>query len=147
MTEINVSTGALVRVITGPQYQFSAVSAVALAGPDLFVSNGFGGPNSEGSLIEINATTGALVRVLESSQYQLWGAVALTVAGSDLFVANASSVSEVDALTGAFVRTLSPWPQSSQLVKEWPNALTVVGDDLFVGADLGNLISATRLPR
>ena len=35
----DISTGALVRVISGPAYQFACPAALALSGGDLFVAN------------------------------------------------------------------------------------------------------------
>ena len=39
VTEFNTSTGALVSVLSSPQYMFEEPDALAVAGPDLFVAN------------------------------------------------------------------------------------------------------------
>ena len=59
VTELNASTGALARVISGRQYQFNGPQAPALYGDDLFAANEGGN-----SVTEVNASTGALVRVI-----------------------------------------------------------------------------------
>ena len=61
VTEINAATGALIRVIDAPEYQFSGPDAIAAAGDGVWVVNVDGG-----SVTEINAATGALVRVISS---------------------------------------------------------------------------------
>jgi hypothetical protein len=47
LTEVNASTGALVRAISGPAYKFSDATAMALAGGHLFVANEYGGSLTE----------------------------------------------------------------------------------------------------
>ena len=42
LTELNASTGALVRVVSGPAYEFSVPDAMAVSGHDLFVANNGG---------------------------------------------------------------------------------------------------------
>jgi len=54
VTELNASTGALVRVVSD---QFGGPYAMAVAGADLFVAN----HNGTGSVTELDASTGALV--------------------------------------------------------------------------------------
>ena len=54
VTELDASTGALVRVISGSAYQFNDPSAMVLDGRDLFVANRGGG-----SVTELNGSTGA----------------------------------------------------------------------------------------
>jgi hypothetical protein len=39
VTELNASTGALVRVLSAPKYEFDGPVALALRGDDLFVAN------------------------------------------------------------------------------------------------------------
>jgi outer membrane protein assembly factor BamB len=142
LSEIDASTGALVRVISSP-YQFKGPDAMAVAGAKLFVMNGSGN-----SLTEINASTGALVRVISGPAYSLYDPSAVAVAGDDLFVASdprngldPGSLTEINASTGALVRIISgPAYQFNG-----PEALAVAGDDLFVanepvdGLDPGSL--------
>jgi hypothetical protein len=47
VTEIEASTGALVRVLSGSEYQFDYPDAMAVAGTDLFVANNSGGSVTE----------------------------------------------------------------------------------------------------
>jgi carbonic anhydrase len=59
VTELNASTGALVRVVSGSVYKFNHPCAMAVAGGDLFVANVAGN-----SVTEVDASTRALVRVI-----------------------------------------------------------------------------------
>jgi hypothetical protein len=124
VTEIDASTGALVRVISGLEYQFYGPDALAASGGNLLVANNFG------SVTEFNASTGALVRVISGAKYQFDQPGALAVWGDDLFVANAAnqtngSLTELDASTGALVRVIS-------FSQYGPGAMAPSGPDLFV---------------
>jgi hypothetical protein len=121
VTEINISTGALVRVISAPAYGFDNPDVMAVHGTDLFVANGLGA-----SVTELNASTGALVRVIYGFNYP----VDMALAGDDLFVLSnqGDSVTEVNASTGALVKVISS--SAYQLVA--PRVMAVSRDDLFV---------------
>jgi len=104
VTELNASTGALVRVVSD---QFGGPYAMAVAGADLFVAN----HNGTGSVIEFNASRGTPVRVVYGPVYRFNDPDAMAVAGDDLFVANhngTGSVTELDASTGALVNAARP---------------------------------------
>jgi hypothetical protein len=94
VSEVNISTGALVRALSGSRYRFNDPVALTRAGPDVFVANSIGN-----SLTEVDASTGALVRVLSSSEYRFDRPDAMAVAGTELFVANSggNSVTELPA--------------------------------------------------
>jgi hypothetical protein len=47
VTELDASTGALVRVISGSSYQFYGAHAMAVSGHDLFVANTAGSSVTE----------------------------------------------------------------------------------------------------
>ena len=73
---------------TGPKvlgWGFSSPTALAAAGPDLFVAE-----PAAGTVLELGAPGGGLVRVLGG---HFDGPVALAVVGPDLFVANEGSPS------------------------------------------------------
>jgi hypothetical protein len=71
LTEVNASTGALVKVLSAPQYHFDGPNALAVSGPDLFVaSNGTATVTTSSSVTELNAATGSVVRVLSGPRFQ-----------------------------------------------------------------------------
>jgi hypothetical protein len=134
VTELDASTGALVRVLSSPAYKFSYPQAMAVAGRDLFVANATGN-----SVTELDASTGALVKVLSGPAYKFNGPEATAVAGDDLFVGNGggSSVTELDAFTGALVKVLSgPAYKFNE-----PQGMAVAGGDLFVANGDGNSVT------
>jgi hypothetical protein len=92
LTEIDASTGALVRTISGQAYRFSFPCALAIKGTHLFVVD-----TGSGSLADIDAATGALVSVISGPAYGFSDPHALVFDGPDLFVANSAdgSLSEV----------------------------------------------------
>jgi outer membrane protein assembly factor BamB len=65
VTEVNASTGAAVRVISGPAYQLDGPYAMAVSGDDLFVANSGGN-----SVTALNASTGQLVTVFSGQAYE-----------------------------------------------------------------------------
>jgi hypothetical protein len=94
VTEVDASTGALVKVSYGARYRLDAPVAMVLRGSDLFVANG-----GNNSLTEIDASTGALVRVVSGPAYQFDEPSAMVRDGNNLFVANqdGSSVTKLPA--------------------------------------------------
>jgi hypothetical protein len=50
VTELDIATGALVRVLSGPAYGFATPDALVVAGGELFVANG-----SDGSVTLLGA--------------------------------------------------------------------------------------------
>ncbi len=108
VTEVDIQTGALVRIMSTGQ-DLSFTSAMVVVGPNLFVlGHGLG----SGSLIEFDCSTGRLVRALTRATYRFSQPDAMALAGSALFVANAisssgGSVTEINSSTGALVRVLT----------------------------------------
>jgi DNA-binding beta-propeller fold protein YncE len=104
LTEIDATTGALIRVIAGPQYGLVDPEALAVDGDTLWVADGYGN-----AVTEIDASTGALIRVIAGWQYQLDDAGAIATGGGAVWVANGFSdtVTEIDASTGALIRVIS----------------------------------------
>ncbi|HET9060137.1 MAG TPA: hypothetical protein VFN61_09475, partial [Acidimicrobiales bacterium] len=117
VAEVQISTGKVVRVLSGGQYDFDSPFALAVSGPDLFVANMNGGYGNHGSVTEVDISTGAPVRYITGPAYHFNSPSSLAVAGPHLFVAdygadpfNAAqlgAVTELDISTGALVKYLS----------------------------------------
>jgi hypothetical protein len=146
VTELNASTGALVRVVSAPAYRLDGPGAMVLAGDDLVLANdgnsfmiGNAGNASGNSLTELNASTGALVRVVSAPAYRFDGPGAMVVDGEDLFVANASggSLTELNASTGKLLRVIS----APAYRFSGPGAMVLAGDDLFVADASGGSVT------
>lgn len=101
--EINTTTGALVRVISGAEYKFNTPYDITVDGDDVFAVNTYyKGP----SITEFNASTGALVRVITSTE-DLTNLSDLAFIGPALFATDDSSLVEINATTGNIVRVIS----------------------------------------
>jgi outer membrane protein assembly factor BamB len=125
VTELNASTGALVRLVPPAWYGFSSPNAMVRHGDELYVLNF---DQTEGVTV-LNASNGAAMGVL-SGGFDF--PEALADYGDDLFVAssNGSSVIEVNASTGTLVRQLSgPSYRFDSL-----GPMVVDKDDLFVAS-------------
>jgi hypothetical protein len=93
VTEVNATTGALVRVISGPAFRFYYPFDVLAAGPDVFVGN-LGLPSGKtGGVTVLDASTGAVVQVLKGPVSH---PIAMAVAGNELVVANNTTGSVIE---------------------------------------------------
>lgn len=136
VTEINASTGALVRRLSGVRYQFWDVGGMAVSGDHVFLLNVFGR-----SLTEFRASTGNLVRVIAGASYGFSAMDAIAVSGPRLFVANfTAGITVIDASTGAPLEVDS----APQFGFDAPDAIAVGGHEVFVANSNGN--SVTELP-
>ncbi len=139
LVEINASTGALVRVISGPQWRFRDPFATASDGPDVFTTdlpNGLARGVDSSSVTEVDASTGKVLRTLSGSQYRFLDPASMSFYGGDTFVSDfgGSWVTELDTSSGAVVRVISaPQDRLSN-----PVGMALFGDDIFV-ADSGSL--------
>src|SRR5216683_1393602 len=64
VTELNASTGHVVRILSAGSYGFNQPWAIAVNGPDIWVVNAGGN-----SVTELNASDGSVVRVLSGGTY------------------------------------------------------------------------------
>lgn len=127
MTEINPSTGALVRVLKGAEYKLGLFGALAASGKDVFVAN------FENGITEINADTGRLVRVIGVGKPGTLATTALAVSGKYLLVgvlnkSDTGSLMEIDIATGSLVKTISGKRYGLSI----PVSLATVGPDVFM---------------
>ena len=137
VTEVNASTGALVRVLRGVKYGFSVPSAFAVAGRDLWIANaGPTGYAEKGSLTEVNASTGALVRVVTGARFDFLGPQALAVVGDDLWVAGGGRLTEINAVTGALIRV-----SAAQTGLVPPGGLVALKGHLWIAGSLNSILT------
>jgi hypothetical protein len=149
LTEVDIASGKLVRVISGSHIG-QAVDVVA-DGPYIFVvsqgsllvggSSVGGGP--AGSLAQIDARTGAVVRVISGARYDLGGATTMVVLGRDLYIADttANAVTEIDGTTGALVNVL----RGSRYRFAGPDGEATWGDHLYVANGQDNTVTDIEL--
>lgn len=108
VTELNESTGAVVRILSATSYGFDHPDAICADGTHVWVANG--GQEDGTSVTEINEANGALVQVLAAANYEINGPDAISSDGKNVWVANDGSlvgtVTEIDATTGALVQVL-----------------------------------------
>jgi hypothetical protein len=112
VTEFSATTGVLIRVLTNAKgrYGFAVPTAIAVAGPDLWVTSKAGGsatdPNA-GTLTEIDASTGALVRRVSNASDALEKPSGIAFDGTHLWISDAAinAVTELTP-TGALTRVV-----------------------------------------
>ena len=94
LTEVNASTGGLVKILAGPGFEFNYSWDVLADGPDVFVGNlGFSAGHGP-SITELDASTGALVRVFAGPD--IVHPIAMARDGTHLLVLNNSVGSVVE---------------------------------------------------
>jgi len=126
------STTAPTGAVASAGYGLDAPTSAAVAGANLFVTNGGGN-----SVTEVNASTGAHVATVGGRAFGFDQPQAIVAASGDLFVANGTgnSVTEFNATTRSMVRTIA----GSQFQFSNPVALAVQGGDLFVLSSAGRV--------
>lgn len=121
VTELDAATGALVQVLSGASYGFDNPYNLSSDGTHVWVVNmgpDVGGSEGSGGWVtEIDAWTGALVQVISDPSYGFVLPLGITSDGTHVWVQNSThwvgtgwtpvTVTELDALTGAFVRVIS----------------------------------------
>ena len=121
-------------------YNFSSPTSAAVAGADMFVTNGAGN-----SVTEVNASTGAFVSQISGRHYKFQSPSAIEAVGTDLFVANAAgnSVTEFSASNLKHVHVIHQ--QKYDLAD--PVALTSSGSDLFILNGRGSVTEVSTASR
>lgn len=124
VTEINASTGRLVKVIVDDLHDSDAIAVV---GGYVWIDSGIG------AVAEINASTGALVRVTRpapSPTRAVFTIQSIAVCGPDLWITNfgARALDEFTVSTGALIRVV----QGSTHGFSNPSSIACEGTRLFV---------------
>lgn len=130
VTEFNIVTGALVRVLKAKAYKFGEPSMIVIDGGDAFVA-----ADDTSTVTEFNVATGALVRVVGGKPYGFL-ITSLAVDGPDIFATNfgggltavPASVTEFSAATGALVRVLG----ATSYGLNWSNSIAISGANGFI---------------
>ena len=128
LTEVDATTGHVVRVVTGARYGMNVALAMTIDGPDIFVVD-----EGKNQVTEVDASSGQLVRVLNAGDYIFAEPHAITSIGPDVFVANdqggaGGTVTEFVAATGALVQVIG----GVQYKFSEPTMLASYGPNLFV---------------
>lgn len=104
VTEMDAPSGAWVQTLSGSSYDFAEPSSSVDDGTHLWVTN-WNSPYET----ELNASSGSLIRVLSAGNCDFYDADAASFDGIRVWVLNTfgqSGVTEVDASTGACLKTL-----------------------------------------
>jgi hypothetical protein len=110
ITEIQASTGKVIRVINAKADGFIDPSGIAVAGNDVWIVNGGvtyrNGTSHVGTVTELNATTGALVRTVSLKNHGITGLSAVSADAHDVWVVadGGARVAELSVTTGKVVR-------------------------------------------
>jgi hypothetical protein len=104
VTELDASTGALVKVIDATKDKFDGPSAISSDRTHVWVANEY-----SNSVTELNASTGARVKVIDAAKFGIFGPDGVDSDGTHVWVTSfeGNSVTELNASTGALVRVIS----------------------------------------
>jgi hypothetical protein len=136
VTELDASTGAVIRVLQGTTYGFGLAGVLASEGGRLFVL----GSNDAAS--EIDESTGALIRVVRGAFYGFYSPDAMVDVGSDVWVAggagSTNTVSEVSATTDEPIRVVVGDARNGI---DGPTALAYDGKHIWVANGTGDSVT------
>jgi hypothetical protein len=99
LTEIDLTTGGLVRLISGARYDFEVPEGITVTGGDLFVADSAGN-----AITKVGPRTGRLVGVIGGPQYHFASPVGLAADDGHLRAVNQSGDSVTDIDLGPWVR-------------------------------------------
>jgi serine/threonine protein kinase len=140
VTELNVSTGAWMRTLSGGEYGFDKPLAITDDGAHLWVAN-----VGSNSVTELSASNGDFVTTLSGAAYGFLSPFAIMTAGPDIWVANVNgdSLTELRASDGSLVRNVS----GAKYHFDEPAGLAADGQHIWVANEslLGTSGSVTEL--
>jgi hypothetical protein len=115
LTQLNVSTGAWIRTITGSNVQ--SPDALVVVGSNIWVANRSTGANIP-FLSEFDASSGAIIRAVSGVQRGGWTfgtPDGLASSGNNIWVSDNldNSIAEFSGVTGGFIRTTLGGPNLS----------------------------------
>jgi hypothetical protein len=135
VTELNASTGAVIRVVSSLDFDFETPDTVAADGPDIWVANQ-NDQSVKDSVTELDAATGKILRTIPYSALPDPGFIYAD--GDHIWVANndsgsngpyvCGSVEELDANTGAVLRVLA----GGRYGFDGPSAIAADGTNVWV---------------
>ena len=101
VTELNATTGRVIRIITAQTAPFNEPTSIAISGSHVWVAN-----LDYSSIVELNASSGAVVRLIRANS--LNQPLSMAVDHDHLWVANffGNSVTELKKYKGAVVRVI-----------------------------------------
>ena len=111
VAEVNPATRAVVRVVSGPQYEFDDPTAITVANGDVWVASvGFTGSRGNASaarLTEFSAMTTRLIRVINLKKRGIQGLSELWASGSTLWLSASSgaAIVAIDTNSGRIVHS------------------------------------------
>jgi hypothetical protein len=110
LTEIDASTGSVIRVINNQADGFIDPSGIAVDGGDVWVVSGgvtyANGTSHVGTVTELNAATGSLIRTVSSKRHGITGLDAISVDANNVWVMadGGSRLAELSSSTGKVER-------------------------------------------
>jgi hypothetical protein len=134
VTEINATSGRLIRVLSSPGYQFDQPNGIAVGGSHVWVTNGATQQQpttpdgaTGNSVTEIAAASGSVVRVISGPKYQINYAFSVAILRAHVWVASASGLTEINAANGSPAHFF----KGTGKVETSPEALAVAGPQLW----------------
>jgi outer membrane protein assembly factor BamB len=125
VAELNASNGHLVTTLSGTGYRFNASDLIAADQSHIWIPNG-SASNANGTITELSASNGSLVRVLNEGSHGLNYPAAIADDGKHVWITSGgSSLIELDASTGRWIRTIS-LPGASA------GGISAVGNDVWI---------------
>jgi hypothetical protein len=132
VTELNATTGQVIRIITAQTAPFDEPTSIAVSGTHVWVAN-----LDYSSIVELNASNGAVVRLIRANS--LNQPLSMAVDHDHLWVANffGNSVTELKKSTGAVVRVIGAGVED-------PGGIAIAGSHVWVTDGPNNAVTELR---
>ncbi len=144
VTEINLSTGALVQVLSNQSdssYSFDDPVAIGAVGSDIWVINNTGASTTDslsGSATVISAT-GAFVQLVEGPSYGLDNPAGIAYSGGDVWITDSADTQITELTTsGSLVQVITNSSNDANYGFDHPTAIVATGSDVYVDSPPGS---------
>ena len=140
VTEINLSTGAAVQVVSNhsdSSNSFDDPVAIGAVGSNIWIINDTGA----GSATVINGTTGAFVQLVEGASDGLDNPAGIAYSGGDVWITDSADVpGQITELTpsGTLVQVITNSSNDSNYGFDKPTAIVASGSDVYVDSPPGS---------
>lgn len=145
VTEINLSTGSMVQVLSNQSdssYSFDDPLAIGAVGSNIWIINNTGASATDalsGSATVINSATGAFVQLVEGPSYGLDSPAGVAYSGGDVWITDSADYQITELTTsGSLVQVITNSSNDANYGFDHPTAIVATGSDVYVDSPPGS---------
>ena len=145
VTEINLSTGSMVQVLSNQSdssYSFDDPAAIGAVGSNIWIINNTGASATDtlsGSATVINGATGAFVQLVEGPTYGLDNPAGIAYSGGDVWITDSADYQITELTTsGSLVQVITNSSNDANYGFDHPTAIVASSSDVYVDSPPGS---------